>query len=161
MQAHLVGILRLSDCSLSCYFIGELKFPISMAAKAEGLVQFLVQVVILQDFKWYDFIFNLHKLYKGTHLSVKNVISRRFVLLYYPSFYFYFDTIFLIYHSRYFFKGQLSALTEKIVSSCSACSIEVEEIVRSDSIYVQSDGEYLGFLPRKFHILPGAIEMIC
>lgn len=78
-----------------------------------------LEVVILQDFKWYDFVFKLHKLYNGTHLSVKNVISR------------------------------------------SASSIEVEEIVGSNSIFVQSDGEYLGFLPRKFCILPAAIEMIC
>lgn len=77
------------------------------------------EVVILQDFRWHDFILKLHKLYDGTHLSVKNVSSRR------------------------------------------VQSIEVEEIVPSDSIYVQSDGEYLGFLPRKFCILSGAIEMIC
>ncbi|VFQ94680.1 unnamed protein product [Cuscuta campestris] len=78
------------------------------------------EVVTLQNFKWYDFILNLHKLYNGTHLSVKNVNSR------------------------------------------SARSIEVEEVGSSGrSIYVQSDGEFLGFLPRKLHILPGAIEMIC
>ncbi|CAL5331728.1 unnamed protein product [Camellia sinensis] len=62
------------------------------------------EVVILQDFKWYDFILKLHKLYNGTHLSVKNVFSR------------------------------------------SAHSIEVEEIGGSssnNSIYVQSDGEFL------------------
>lgn len=76
------------------------------------------EVVILQDFKWYDFILNLHKLYKGTHLSVKNVSSR------------------------------------------SVHCIEVEEIAGSGSIHVQSDGEHLGFLPRKFCILPAAIEMI-
>ncbi|CAK7348830.1 unnamed protein product [Dovyalis caffra] len=40
-------------------------------------------------------------------------------------------------------------------------SIEVEDISGSGSIYVQSDGEHLGFLPRKFCILPSAIEMIC
>ncbi|KAJ6686522.1 hypothetical protein OIU79_016323 [Salix purpurea] len=77
------------------------------------------EVVILQDFKWYDFILKLHRLYNGTHLSVKNVSSR------------------------------------------SVISIEVEEISGSGSIYVQSDGEHLGFLPRKFCILPSAIEMIC
>ncbi|GFY92500.1 diacylglycerol kinase family protein [Actinidia rufa] len=76
------------------------------------------EMVILQDFKWYDFILKLHKLYDGTHLSVKNVFSR------------------------------------------SARSIEIEEIQGTDSIYVQSDGEFLGFLPRKFFILPAAIEMI-
>ncbi|KAK4418560.1 Sphingoid long-chain bases kinase, mitochondrial [Sesamum alatum] len=77
------------------------------------------EVVILQDFKWYDFVLKLLKLYNGTHLLVKNVSSR------------------------------------------SACSIEVEEIASSSSVFVQSDGEYLGFLPKKFSILPGAIEMIC
>ncbi|KAG6786806.1 hypothetical protein POTOM_008423 [Populus tomentosa] len=77
------------------------------------------EVVILQDFKWYDFILKLHRLYNGTHLSVKNVSSR------------------------------------------SVISIEVEDISGSGSIYVQSDGEHLGFLPRKFGILPSAIEMIC
>ncbi|KAF8379583.1 hypothetical protein HHK36_029024 [Tetracentron sinense] len=77
------------------------------------------EVVILQDFKWYDFILKLHKLYKGTHLSEKNVLSN------------------------------------------SVYSIEVEDIAGSNCIYVQSDGEHLGFLPRKFCILPAAIEMIC
>ncbi|PON97320.1 Diacylglycerol/lipid kinase [Trema orientale] len=77
------------------------------------------EVVILQDFKWYDFILKLHKLYNGTHLSVNNV------------------------------------------SSISVHSIEVEDISGSCSIFVQSDGEHLGFLPRKFRIIPAAIEMIC
>ncbi|GER57423.1 diacylglycerol kinase family protein [Striga asiatica] len=40
-------------------------------------------------------------------------------------------------------------------------SIEIEEVVSSNSTFVQSDGEFLGFLPKKFSILPGAIEMIC
>ncbi|XP_050142707.1 sphingoid long-chain bases kinase 2, mitochondrial-like isoform X2 [Malus sylvestris] len=77
------------------------------------------EVVILQDFKWYDFILKLHKLYNGMHLTMKNVSSR------------------------------------------SVHSIEVEDISGSGSIYVQSDGERLGFLPRKFCVLPSAIEMIC
>ncbi|KAK0581247.1 hypothetical protein LWI29_011731 [Acer saccharum] len=77
------------------------------------------EVVILQDFKWYDFIVKLHKLYNGTHLSVKNVTSR------------------------------------------SVHSIEVEDVSGSGSIFVQSDGEHLGLLPRKFSILPAAIELIC
>lgn len=77
------------------------------------------EVVILQDFKWYDFLMKLHKLYNGTHLSVNNVLSR------------------------------------------SAFSIEVEEVVGTNSIYVQSDGEHLGFLPHNFSILPGVINMIC
>ncbi|XP_021887785.1 sphingoid long-chain bases kinase 2, mitochondrial isoform X2 [Carica papaya] len=76
------------------------------------------EVVILQDFKWYDFILKMHRLYSGTHLSVNNVSSRR------------------------------------------VHTIEVEEVSGSGNIYVQSDGEHLGFLPRKFCILPGAIKMI-
>lgn len=76
------------------------------------------EMVVLQDFKWYDFILKLHKLYNGTHLSVHNV------------------------------------------TSISARNIEVEEIVGSESIFVQSDGEFLGVLPRKFRILPSAIDMI-
>ncbi|KAJ4832417.1 hypothetical protein Tsubulata_031422 [Turnera subulata] len=71
------------------------------------------EVVILQDFKWYDFILKLHKLYNGTHLSVKNVSSRS-----------------------------------------SVYSLEVEDISGGGGIFVQSDGEYLGSLPRKFCILP-------
>ncbi|XP_040991573.1 sphingoid long-chain bases kinase 2, mitochondrial [Juglans microcarpa x Juglans regia] len=78
-----------------------------------------LEVVILQDFKWYDFIFKLHKLYWGTHLLVKNVSSR------------------------------------------SVYSIEVEDLSGSGSIYIQSDGEHLGFLPRKVCVLPAAIELIC
>ncbi|KAL9259110.1 Sphingoid long-chain bases kinase 2, mitochondrial-like protein [Drosera capensis] len=76
------------------------------------------EVVILQGFKWYDFILNLRKLHNGTHLSLKNTISRR------------------------------------------ATSILVEELEASGGIYVQSDGEFLGYLPQKFCILPGAIQML-
>eukprot|EP01018_Ginkgo_biloba_P010455 Gb_26949 [translate_table: standard] len=35
------------------------------------------EVVALQDFKWYDFILKLQKLYKGTHLSERNVSTMR------------------------------------------------------------------------------------
>ncbi|KHG15313.1 dagK [Gossypium arboreum] len=78
-----------------------------------------LEVVILQDFKWYDFILKLHKLYNGTLLSLNNVTSRN------------------VY------------------------TIEVDEISGGGNIFIQSDGEHLGFLPRKLSILPGAIEMIC
>ncbi|XP_057843337.1 sphingoid long-chain bases kinase 2, mitochondrial isoform X1 [Cryptomeria japonica] len=82
-----------------------------------------LEVVVLQDFKWYDFIWKLQKLYKGTHLSERNV------------------------------------------SRISVSSIEVEELIEhanntTDSIYVQADGEHQGFLPRKFSILPGAIDFL-
>ncbi|GER45225.1 diacylglycerol kinase family protein [Striga asiatica] len=96
------------------YFGGGMKITPNAHPSSGNL-----EVVILQDFKWYDFVFKLHKLYNGTHLSEKNVSSR------------------------------------------SVSSIEIEEVVSSNSIFVQSDGEYLGFLPKKFSILPGAIEMIC
>lgn len=76
------------------------------------------EVVLLQDFKWYDFILKMHKLYNGTHLSVKNVVSR------------------------------------------SARFIQVEEVDGNGMIYVQSDGEHLGFLPWTFQILPGAIQIL-
>ncbi|CAN6314225.1 unnamed protein product [Urochloa humidicola] len=36
-----------------------------------------LEVVILQDFKWYDFLLKLHRLYGGTHLSVNGVSSIR------------------------------------------------------------------------------------
>ncbi|KAE9460179.1 hypothetical protein C3L33_07935, partial [Rhododendron williamsianum] len=101
------------------------------------------EVVILQDFKWYDFILKLHKLYNGTHLSVKNVFSRR--------------------HVPEYLSAELSQEVLTLCSYCPRCSvrsIEVEELEGSSSIYVQSDGEFLGFLPRKFVVLPGAIEMI-
>ncbi|KAJ6804476.1 sphingoid long-chain bases kinase 2, mitochondrial isoform X2 [Iris pallida] len=74
------------------------------------------EVVILQDFKWYDFVFKLHKLYRGTHLSEPNVCTR------------------------------------------SVKSIEVVEVTGKGDVYVQSDGEHLGFLPAKCTILPAAIE---
>lgn len=61
--------------------------------------------------------------------------------------------------TRWGFSCVLSSYS--ICSSCSVHSIEVEEIAGSGSIYVQSDGEHLGFLPRKFCILPSAVEMIC
>lgn len=41
---------------------------------------YIFQVVILQDFKWYDFILKLQKLYAGTHLSEKNVTSKRYFM---------------------------------------------------------------------------------
>ncbi|KAL5143745.1 Sphingoid long-chain bases kinase 2, mitochondrial [Glycine soja] len=77
-----------------------------------------LEVVTLQNFKWYDFILKLHKLYSGTHLSVKNVSDR------------------------------------------SVLSIEVEDISGKGGIYIQSDGEHLGFLPKKISVVPAAIEMI-
>lgn len=89
----------------------------------------------------------LHRLYNGTHLSVNNVLSRRY----------------LFFHGQS--KSKLNIIGSipftSLFSKSSAFSIEVEEVVGTDSIYVQSDGEHLGFLPRKFSILPGAISMIC
>ncbi|KAL8495156.1 hypothetical protein ACS0TY_019359 [Phlomoides rotata] len=53
------------------YFGGGMKITPNAHPSSKDL-----EVVILQDFKWYDFILKLHKLYNGTHLSVKNVSSR-------------------------------------------------------------------------------------
>ncbi|XP_037437009.1 sphingoid long-chain bases kinase 2, mitochondrial-like [Triticum dicoccoides] len=36
-----------------------------------------LQVVIIQDFKWYSFLLKLHRLYGGTHLTVNGVSSIR------------------------------------------------------------------------------------
>lgn len=43
---------------------------------------------------------------------------------------------------------------------CSVLSIEVEDISGKGGIYIQSDGEHLGFLPKKISVVPAAIEMI-
>lgn len=75
-----------------------------------------MEVVILQHFKWYDFVFKLYKLYNGSHLSEPNVKSK------------------------------------------SLKSIEVAMVEGKGDIYVQSDGEHLGFLPMKCSILPGVID---
>ncbi|KAL5727441.1 Sphingoid long-chain bases kinase 2 [Ranunculus cassubicifolius] len=52
-------------------------------------------------------------------------------------------------------------LSDEQVCSRSVQSIEVEELDGNSGIFVQSDGEYLGSLPRKFHVLAGAIDMLC
>ncbi|KAK7274301.1 hypothetical protein RIF29_15384 [Crotalaria pallida] len=96
------------------YFGGGMKITPNADPYSGGL-----EVVILQNFKWYDFLLKLHKLYNGSHLTVKNVSSR------------------------------------------SALSIEVEDISGKGGVYIQSDGEHLGFLPKKICVLPAAIEMIC
>jgi len=44
---------------------------------------------------------------------------------------------------------------------CSAHSIEIEEKVPTGFIYFQTDGENLGFLPKRISVLPGAIQMFC
>ncbi|XWS46141.1 hypothetical protein CRYUN_Cryun14cG0038200 [Craigia yunnanensis] len=55
-----------------CYVIGSLR-----AFNGHRNQDLRIKVVILQDFKLYDLILKLHKLYNGTHLSVKNVTSRK------------------------------------------------------------------------------------
>lgn len=59
-----------------------------------------MQVVVLQDFKWYDFVLKLNKLYNGTHLSVKNVSSRRYYSL--SEFKHMLVCLFLYYHNFVF-----------------------------------------------------------
>ncbi|KAG0454007.1 hypothetical protein HPP92_025311 [Vanilla planifolia] len=77
-----------------------------------------LEVVILQGFRWYDFILKLYKLYNGSLLSEKRVFSR------------------------------------------SIKSIEVAVVEGKGDIFVQSDGEHLGFLPIKCSVLPGAIDFL-
>ncbi|CAL0315024.1 unnamed protein product [Lupinus luteus] len=95
------------------YFGGGMKITPNADPRSGKL-----EVVILQNFKWYDFLLKMHKLYNGTHLTQKNVSSR------------------------------------------SVLSIEVEDISGKGGVYIQSDGEHLGFLPKKICVLPSAIEMI-
>lgn len=52
-------------------------------------------------------------------------------------------------------------LSLKNVTTRNVYTIEVDDVSGSGSIFIQSDGEHLGFLPRKLSILPAAIEMIC
>ncbi|KAI3833820.1 hypothetical protein MKX03_002160 [Papaver bracteatum] len=35
-----------------------------------------IEVMILQNFKQHDFVFKIHKLYNGSHLSVQNISYR-------------------------------------------------------------------------------------
>ncbi|CAA7406786.1 unnamed protein product [Spirodela intermedia] len=76
-----------------------------------------LQVVIFQEFKWYDFLFKLHKLYNGSHISERNVF----------------------------------------VKSVQGIQVAVEGSI--DGVYVESDGEHVGFLPRRFSVMPSSLEM--
>eukprot|EP00249_Psilotum_nudum_P030432 c43042_g1_i1 orf=204-1259(+) len=82
-----------------------------------------MEMVILQDFKWHDFITKMPKLYKGTHLTVKNVSCVR---------------AHVIEIRKANNNGNLS----------------------KNEIYVQADGEHVGFLPATFTTLPGAIDFL-
>lgn len=42
---------------------------------------------------------------------------------------------------------------------CSVKSIEIEEVIPKGGVYVQSDGEHLGFLPTECSVLPAAINI--
>lgn len=42
---------------------------------------------------------------------------------------------------------------------CSVRSIEIEEVIPKGGVYVQSDGEHLGFLPTECSVLPAAINI--
>jgi diacylglycerol kinase family enzyme len=37
-----------------------------------------LEVVTLQDFKWYDFVTKMHTLYAGSHIQLKNVSKERY-----------------------------------------------------------------------------------
>jgi hypothetical protein len=55
------------------------KFDFTVLSKCHACSNLygVLQVVILQNFKWYDFLLKLHRLYGGTHLSVSGVSSMR------------------------------------------------------------------------------------
>uniref|UniRef100_A0A8R7UNV4 DAGKc domain-containing protein n=2 Tax=Triticinae TaxID=1648030 RepID=A0A8R7UNV4_TRIUA len=99
-----------------------------------------LQVVIIQDFKWYSFLLKLHRLYGGTHLTVNGVSSIR--------------------------KKKPCMENTQILQKayCFLCSqgrvqsVEVAEVVPNGDVFVQSDGEHFGFLPTKFSVLPGAVD---
>lgn len=82
------------------------------------------EVVTLQGFKWYDFLLEMPKLYRGTHVLVKNVSTER------------------------------------------AHTIEVAEAgygsndSMNSKVFVQTDGEHIGFLPATFSLVPGAIDLL-
>lgn len=62
-------------CCLHSYFF--FFFILGTVLECKLKAHLVYQVVILQDFKWYDFVLKLHKLYNGSHLSEKNVYTRR------------------------------------------------------------------------------------
>lgn len=67
-----------NDLFLTIFWLKVLLKPIFFKLEVHSFFFQTLQVVTLQKFKWYDFILKLHKLYNGTHLSVKNVSSRRY-----------------------------------------------------------------------------------
>lgn len=54
------------------YFGGGMKITSTADPFTDNL-----EVVMLQDFEWYDFLLKLHRLYGGTHLLVIDVSSMR------------------------------------------------------------------------------------
>ncbi|MCO5591200.1 hypothetical protein L7F22_045181 [Adiantum nelumboides] len=82
------------------------------------------EMVTLQNFKWFDFLVNLHKLYNGTHTSVKNVFCER------------------------------------------VHKVELREVALGGSepkrkeVFIQADGEHVGFLPATIKIFPEAIDLL-
>ncbi|XP_020973072.1 sphingoid long-chain bases kinase 2, mitochondrial-like [Arachis ipaensis] len=55
------------------YFDGGMKITPNATPYSGNL-----EVVIVQNFKWHDFILKLQKLYNGTHLSLENISVRRY-----------------------------------------------------------------------------------
>lgn len=63
---------ELNDPMSDKYFGGGMKITPTANPSSNNL-----EVVILYDFKWYDFLLKQHSLYGGTHLSVNGVSSMR------------------------------------------------------------------------------------
>lgn len=74
---------------------------------------------------------------------------------------FFSDVLFQFVLLNFTFRSTNGTVSTSFRLCCSVQSIEVEDLSDSGSIYIQSDGEHLGFLPRKICILPAVIEMIC
>lgn len=75
---------------------------------------------------------------------------------------YHFSTFFYYLFHRLSFKACIGLwlYSFRVFFVCSVLSIEVEDISGKGGVYIQSDGEHLGFLPKKISVHPGAIEMI-
>lgn len=82
------------------------------------------EMVTLQNFKWFDFLLKLHKLYNGTHTTEKMVCCERV------------------------HKVELSNVAQG-----------GNELINK-GVFIQADGEHVGFLPATITIFPGAVDLL-
>ncbi|KAI5081549.1 hypothetical protein GOP47_0001292, partial [Adiantum capillus-veneris] len=115
-QASQVTALAIGNAK---YFGGGMKITPRADPSSRDL-----EMVTLQNFKWFDFLLKMHKLYNGTHLSVKNVFCERV------------------------HKVELREVAEG-----------GSEPIRKE-VFIQADGEHVGFLPVTIKLIPGAIDLL-